>query len=69
MSHILHPKHTKLPEKEVEALLAKLNISKAQLPKILSSDAGLPEGCQIGDVIKIERKDDDKTVLYYRVVV
>ncbi len=63
--HILQPKHIKLSEKESEELLKKLNIAKAQLPKILSSDAGLPEGCTVGDIIKIERK----TGLYYRVVV
>jgi len=63
--HILQSKHIKLNEKEAEELLAKLNISKAQLPKILSTDAGLPEGCSVGDIIKIERKDGD----YYRVVV
>jgi DNA-directed RNA polymerase subunit H (RpoH/RPB5) len=67
--HILQPKHTKLPEKEVEKLISDLNISKAQLPKILSDDAGLPEGCNIGDVIKIERKRKDKIAFYYRVVV
>jgi len=63
--HILQPKHTKLNEKESAELLKRLNISKAQLPKILSTDAGLPEGCTIGDIIKIDRK----TGVYYRVVV
>jgi DNA-directed RNA polymerase subunit H (RpoH/RPB5) len=69
--HILQPKHTKLKEKEAEELLEKLNISKAQLPKILSTDPGLPEECSIGDMIKIERKepDSDKLNVYYRVVV
>ncbi|MEK6840894.1 MAG: DNA-directed RNA polymerase subunit RpoH/Rpb5 C-terminal domain-containing protein [Nanoarchaeota archaeon] len=69
--HILQPKHTKLKEKEVEDILGKLNISKAQLPKILSSDPALPEGCAVGDIIKIERKDKDseKTHTYYRVVI
>ena len=67
--HILQPKHSKLSGKDVDELLKKLNISKAQLPKILSSDAALPEGCNVGDVIKIERKDGDKTYTYYRVVV
>ena len=67
--HILQPKHIKLSEKDVEALLEKYNISKAQLPKIILKDAGLPEGCEKGDVIKIERKEEDKTHLYYRVVV
>jgi DNA-directed RNA polymerase subunit H (RpoH/RPB5) len=69
MQHILQPKHTKLNEKEAEELLKKLNISKAQLPKILFTDPALPQGCEIGNIIKIERKLDEKIVLYYRVVV
>ncbi len=67
--HSLQPKHSKLNEKEINELLEKKNISKAQLPKILSTDAGLPENCQIGDVIKIERKEGDKVNLYFRVVI
>lgn len=67
--HILQPKHIKLNEKETEELLNKLNISKSQLPKIFVGDAGLPDGCETGDVIKIERKEEDKTSVYYRVVV
>jgi len=67
--HILQPKHIKLNEKETEEILTKLNISKSQLPKILSSDVALPEGCVVGDVIKIERKSDSKLNIYYRVVV
>ena len=67
--HILQPKHTKLSEKDAQALLELYNISKSQLPKILSTDLGLPENCQIGDIIKIERKEGDKTHVYYRVVV
>jgi DNA-directed RNA polymerase subunit H (RpoH/RPB5) len=67
--HFLQSKHTKLNEKEINELLTKLNISKAQLPKILLNDAGLPEGSSIGDVVKIERKEEDKVNLYYRVVI
>lgn len=67
--HILQPKHSKLNEKESEKLLTELNISKAQLPKILSTDSALPEGCVVGDVIKIERKTGDKVNFYFRVVV
>ncbi|MFH1326870.1 MAG: DNA-directed RNA polymerase subunit RpoH/Rpb5 C-terminal domain-containing protein [archaeon] len=69
MPHILQPKHFKLSEKETEELLKRLNVSKAQLPKILLSDPALPEDCKIGDTIKIERKLEDKSVFYYRVVV
>lgn len=69
MAHILQPKHYKLSEKEISEILKQLNISKAQLPKILSSDPGLPEGCNVGDLIKIERKLGEGVALYYRVVV
>lgn len=67
--HILQPKHTKISEKESKELLEKLNVSKSQLPKISSTDAGLPEGCETGQIIKIERKEGDETYVYYRVVV
>lgn len=67
--HILQPKHTKLNEKEAQELLEKLNIAKVQLPKILSSDTSLPEGCSIGDIIKIDRKEGEKVYPYFRVVV
>jgi DNA-directed RNA polymerase subunit H (RpoH/RPB5) len=67
--HILQPKHTKLSEKEAQELLKKFNVSKSQIPKILFTDAGLPEGCNIGDMIKIERVEEDKVNIYFRVVV
>ena len=67
--HILQPKHIKLNEKENHELLLRLNVSKAQIPKILSSDPALPEGCNVGDIIKIERKEYDKVIIYYRVIV
>ena len=67
--HILQPKHSKISEKESEELLSTLNISKSQLPKILSTDPALPEDCIVGDIIKIERKEDDKINIYFRVVV
>ncbi|MFH1503195.1 MAG: DNA-directed RNA polymerase subunit RpoH/Rpb5 C-terminal domain-containing protein [Candidatus Diapherotrites archaeon] len=67
--HILQPKHTKLSEKEAQELINRLNISRSQLPKILLDDAGLPENCNVGDVIKIERNENEKINLYYRVVI
>jgi DNA-directed RNA polymerase subunit H len=80
--HILQPKHTKLKEKETQEVLENFNISKAQLPKILSTDPALPEECEVGDIIKIERKEpagsasdknqlkeEGKIYTYYRVVV
>jgi len=67
--HILQSKHTKLNEKEDEKLLSEFNVSKAQLPKILLTDTALPEGCAVGDIIKIERKDGEKVHIYFRAVV
>jgi DNA-directed RNA polymerase subunit H (RpoH/RPB5) len=67
--HILQPKTAKLNEKEVLELLEKLNVSKSQLPKILLSDAGLPEGCEVGDIVKFTRDKGGTTNFYYRVVV
>ncbi len=67
--HILQPKHAKLKLSEVQELLKKHNISLSQLPKIKNDDPALPEGCKQGDIIKIERKEEDGTVrLYFRVV-
>lgn len=66
--HILQPKHIKLKQEEVDKLLIDLNISTGQLPKIKITDTALPEGCNMGDIFKIERKVDGKTTFYYRVV-
>jgi len=64
--HVLQSKHVKLSEKESEKILKEYNLSKSQLPKILSTDPALPEGCNPGDIIKIERKGSKP---FYRVVV
>ena len=66
--HVLQPKHTKLNSVDAEKVLAKYNIALAQLPKIPKKDLVLPEGCETGDVVKIERKGDYAEV-YYRVVI
>ncbi len=66
--HILQPKHLKLKPDEIKALFEKYNISIAQLPKIKHSDAGLPENLQVGDIVKIERKEEDQVYSYFRVV-
>ena len=67
--HILQPKHTKLKPQEVKELIEKFNVSLAQLPKIKKDDPAAPEGCQTGDVLKIERRDENNLNVYYRVVV
>ena len=66
--HVLQPKIIKLNPAEVDSLLKEFNISLAQLPKIRISDPALPEGCEISDILKIERITDDKKAFYYRVV-
>lgn len=67
--HELQPKHTKLSKEESEKLLKKFNLSFAQLPKISKKDPALPEGCENGDVIEIERTGEGETETYYRVVI
>ena len=67
--HTLQPKTSKLSVQEKEKFLKEKNIAIAQLPKIRAIDPSAPEGCETGDVVKIERKMTDKTVYYYRVVV
>ena len=66
--HILQPKHVKLKPNEAQELLKKHNISLSQLPKIKSTDPALPENCNQGDIIKIERKEEDSARQYFRVV-
>jgi DNA-directed RNA polymerase subunit H (RpoH/RPB5) len=68
--HILQPKHSKLKQEEVSKLLAKYNISLAQLPKISKDDSAVFSlNASVGDVVKIERKLEEGTEDYFRVVV
>ena len=67
--HILQPKHSKLKQEEVLKLLEKYNISLTQLPKIKIGDPALPENSEVGEIIKIERKNNGKTIEYYRAVI
>lgn len=68
--HILQPKHSKLKPEEAKKLLADLNVALSQLPLINAEDPGLKDlKVNIGDIIKIERKEQENSVIYYRVVV
>ena len=67
--HILQPKHSILKKNDAEKLLKEYNISLPQLPKIKITDPALPQGAQIGDVIKVERKEEGEIIIYHRVVV
>ena len=66
--HALQPKHIKLKQEDVKKLLLKYNIALSQLPKIRQDDSALPEGLQRGDVVRIERKEEDEINIYFRVV-
>jgi len=66
--HELQPKQTKMNAEDVDKLTKEFNISIAQLPKISIKDPTMPEGCEISDVIKIERTKEGKKSVYYRVV-
>jgi DNA-directed RNA polymerase subunit H (RpoH/RPB5) len=68
--HELQPLHTKLSEEEADKLIKKLNISTSQLPKIKVNDPVLDDSFKVGEIVKIERKDEEsgKTIIYYRVV-
>jgi len=67
--HVLQPKHSKLKKEDISKLAEKYNISITQLPKIKITDPVLPENSEIGDIIKIERKEKQGIVEYFRVVV
>jgi DNA-directed RNA polymerase I, II, and III subunit RPABC1 len=68
--HILQPKHSKLKQDDAKKLLTKYNISLAQLPKISKEDVAVVSlGVEVGDVVKIERKNENGEEEYFRVVV
>lgn len=67
--HALQPKHSKLKPEEVRNLIEKYNISVTQLPRIKSTDAMVPENSLPGEIIKIERKSEDKINVYYRAII
>lgn len=67
--HILQPKQTILKKEETEKLLEKFDISLSQLPKIKVTDSSLPENVNIGDVVKVQRKDEEGEQTFYRVVI
>lgn len=70
IDHVLVPKFRIMKPEEVEELLKKYKITKKQLPKILKSDAMLKgSNAKVGDVIEIERVEENGVkYFYYRVV-
>ncbi len=69
--HSLVPKHTKLSDKEKNALFQHFNVNEFNLPKILNTDPAIKKlNAQAGDVIKIERKSITAgKSIYYRAVI
>lgn len=69
--HILIPKHSKLSEKEKDALFKEYNLIGRELPSILEDDPGIAAlGVKTGDVVKIERVSSTAgTAVFYRSVV
>ena len=68
--HILTPKHSKLSDKEKQALFERYNVTQKELPKVFKTDAALRElDVKIGDVVKITRVSPTAgQTFFYRVV-
>jgi DNA-directed RNA polymerase subunit H len=68
--HELVPEHTLLDPEAVEEVLQEYNVSKTNLPKIKQSDPALPDGAELGDVVRIERdsRTTDRAIVYRLVV-
>jgi len=66
--HILVPKHSKLNEKEKEALLAKYQITIKDIPKISKNDPAIADlELTQSDIIKIERPSaTTRTTVFFR---
>ena len=71
MENYLVPRHSIMPEEEVDALLEKYGIVRAQLPKILMADpCAKALGAKPVDVVIIERESPTAGLsVYYRLVV
>jgi DNA-directed RNA polymerase subunit H len=71
LEHELVPKHEVLSKEEIEEILDKFNVTKEELPKILSSDSVLENiKAKPGDIIRITRNSPTSgETIYYRIVV
>jgi DNA-directed RNA polymerase subunit H len=71
MENYLVPRHSLLPQEEIDGLLKKYDIDIAQLPKILMADpCAKAIGAKPGDVIVIERESPTAGLsVYFRLVV
>ncbi|MGA1821533.1 MAG: DNA-directed RNA polymerase subunit H [Thermoplasmatota archaeon] len=71
MANYLVPRHSVIPNEEVEELLSRYGIDRTKLPKILITDPCVKAiKAQPGDVVLIERNSPTAgTSKYYRIVV
>jgi len=70
LKHSLVPKHEIMTAEEVKEVLVRYNITTAQLPRILSTDAAVKAlGAKEGTVLRITRPSPTAGVTtYYRIV-
>ncbi|MFH1400534.1 MAG: DNA-directed RNA polymerase subunit H [Nanoarchaeota archaeon] len=71
IKHVLVPEHTKLSDKERQAVLDKYRIQVNDLPYILITDPAIRHlEPKVGDVFRIDRASASAgTTVFYRVVV
>jgi len=71
LNHILIPEHTKLSDKEKEALMKRYDVTLKELPKILVNDPAIQHlDPKDKDIIKIVRKSPTAgTTIFYRGVI
>jgi DNA-directed RNA polymerase subunit H len=68
--HELVPDHSVLDSEQLEAVLEEYSIDRTDLPKIKRTDSALPDGAEVGDVVRIVRdsRTTDQAVVYRLVV-
>ncbi|TSD09763.1 DNA-directed RNA polymerase subunit H [Haloglomus irregulare] len=68
--HELVPEHEILDEEVLEEVLGEYDIDRTDLPKIKRLDPAIPDGAEVGDVVKVTRdsRTTDRAVVYRLVV-
>jgi DNA-directed RNA polymerase subunit H len=64
------PESALLDDPAVEEMLADYGIDRTELPKIERTDPAIPDGAEVGDVVKIvrESRTTDEAVVYRLVI-
>ena len=69
--HELVPDHILLDDPDaIEEVLAEYDVTKTNLPKIKRTDPAVPDGADVGDVVKIVRnsRTTDQAVVFRLIV-